>query len=205
MKITSSFVFTACLALMLGALTIGSLGTIAHATKEDKPPHLHSINDASDSPKVKPSKQDKEVAKEQAKAQKRERLNAKKLATCKKHASHVSSVMQDLDTRGSKQLAVFEKIATRTQEFVTTHQVSVANYDSLVAAVTATHSAAQNASANVQSVHHKWSCTSDGPKADIDNYKAAKKEEIAALKAYKDAVRALVLAVKSAASSGETH
>lgn len=135
----------------------------------------------------------------------KERIAGKKLEICQQHTEHITSTMKNLSTRGSEQFTVFEKIAARTQEFVTKKQLAVANYHELVSTVNTTHAAAKAASEKVQTLGSTWSCSGDSPKASAAEFKLAKRDQITALKAYKTAVKNLIVAVKSAAATKGTE
>lgn len=152
------------------------------------------------------SEKDREgVEKDRQASRQKERIAGKKLEICQQHTEHITSTMKNLSTRGSEQFTVFEKIAARTQEFVTKKQLAVANYHELVSTVNTTHAAAKAASEKVQTLGSTWSCSGDSPKASAAEFKLAKRDQITALKAYKTAVKNLIVAVKSAAATKGTE
>lgn len=125
------------------------------------------------------------------------RLDAIKLKVCQKRETHINNTMDRVATRGEKQLDVFNKIATRTETFYTTKGKTLSNYDALVADVNAKKAAAEAAVAAVKSDSVTFKCDGIDPKGSAANFKSSLKTEIAALKAYKTAVKNLIVGVKS--------
>ena len=64
-------------------------------------------------------------------------LAAVQLKSCQKLEGAVNNIMARIVDRGSKQIVVFDTIATRTEAFYASKGKAVAKYDGLVAAVTA--------------------------------------------------------------------
>ncbi len=131
-------------------------------------------------------------------AEKEQRLTAKKLQACNKKQDKFKSRMQQISDRGTKQLEVFRKIADRTKAFYETKGYTSDGYVNLAAEVDARYSQAAAAIGLTQSSQNEWSCDDSSPLSAMQGFSDAKKNEIAALKAYKDKVRQLILLVKQA-------
>lgn len=123
-------------------------------------------------------------------------LAAAQLKACQKRETAINHIMARVVDRGTKQIVVFDKIATRTETFYTTKGKTVANYDTLVAAVDAAKSKAQTDLAAMKTTA-TLDCASTDPKGGVSAFKTSVKSEIASLKAYKTAVKNLIVAVKS--------
>lgn len=215
MKYRQTVIITSLLALFAiapvafigGAVSAVDRDTVQQSKESESSkktePYGEEINEVSDKKREtveKTEKKDSDIDKKQAK---KEKLTPKKLAKCEERQADIQTTVKNIAQRGSKQYEVFEKIATRTQDFVTAKQLTVESYASLVAAVTTTHDIAKLASEKVQATSLTWSCSIDGPKETLAEFKAAKQAEIAAMKDYKNAVRALLVAVKTAAETKE--
>lgn len=147
----------------------------------------------------------KELHKEQIAA----KLDENKRKVCEKRLTNITRTMTKMQLRGEKQLDVFNKIADRTKTFYVEKQRTVDNYEDLVIAVDEKKQAAQLSIAASAEAIQDFSCGSEDPTAIKDLFKTQIREQIAALKAYKTAVKDLIVGVKSAQgqasrSSGDT-
>lgn len=141
------------------------------------------------------------------------KLESKKLEVCQKRESKVQDIMERVNEHGTKQLAVFDKIATRTQDFYVAKGYTIANYDELVTAVSSTKAAAEAQVAATKSISVDFNCESENPLGTAAAFKASVEAQKTAMKAYKTAVKNLIVGVKSAAvaqpstetSTGETN
>src|SRR6185369_3265620 len=100
-------------------------------------------------------------------------------------------------TRGQKQLDLFSTIAERTETFYTNKGKTLSNYDALVADVNAKKAAAQTTVDATKTAVTVFKCDGTDPKGAAASFKDALKNEIDALKAYKTAVKNLIVGVKS--------
>lgn len=139
-----------------------------------------------------------QTRKEDRKEQVAAKLDDNKRKVCDKRLKNITRMMTKMQLRGEKQLDVFTKIADRTKAFYEEKQRTVENYDDLVAAVDEKKQAAQLSVAAGAEAIQDFSCDSDDPTAIKDLFKTQIKEQIAALKAYKTAVKDLIVGVKSA-------
>lgn len=128
------------------------------------------------------------------------RLDADKLNVCEKKTKHVSQVMDRITERATAQLAVFTKISDRTQAFYVAKGKTVAGYQALVAAAATAKQKAQTDIAALKAAD-AFSCNSADPKGSVAAFKVKTKLVIADLKAYKTAVKNLIVAVKSVQST----
>jgi hypothetical protein len=123
--------------------------------------------------------------------------NAKKRA-CENHQATISRLMNVMDKRRQNAFDNITKVSEKVQAFYTEKRLSVANYDDLVAAVSAAQTAAHTAMIAQQAIP-SLDCSGDHPRADVADFKEKRAGSIDAMKAYRDAVKNLVKAVKTAA------
>lgn len=136
----------------------------------------------------------------------RGRLDDARLKACENRQKVIVNIMARLSDRGQKQLELFTEIAERTQQFYASTGRNAANYDALVADVAAKRTAAQAAVSTVTDAGAKFACDAEDPKGIATAFRDSLKAEIDALKAYKTAVKNLIVGVKSAqgqAASGD--
>lgn len=141
----------------------------------------------------------KEQENEQEKEKLHERLEADKKKVCEKHVGTITRVMTAMNSRRQNAFDRITKVSEAVQAFYVKKELSVANYDDLVAQVNAAKSVAQ-AATTAQTTIPSVNCDGDHPRADIADFKEKRSASIDAMKAYRDAVKALVKAVREAAS-----
>lgn len=142
-------------------------------------------------------------ATEQEKGKLHERLEADKKKVCEKHVSTITRVMTAMNNRRQNAFDRITKVSEAVQAFYVKKNLTVANYDDLVAQVNAAKSVAQSAT-EAQTAVPSINCDGDHPRADIADFKEKRSASIDAIKAYRDAVKALVKAVKAAAEATQT-
>ena len=142
-----------------------------------------------------------QAAKER-RAEVKERLEGRKLQACQNREKAITNIMARIGNRGEKQIDVFNKIAERTQKFYIDKQLSLSNYEALVAEVSAKKAAAQAAVELVKSTSVEFNCEGDNPKGAADSFKQLMRDQNDALKAYKTSVKNLIVGVKSARNQG---
>ena len=136
-------------------------------------------------------------------AEAKERLSDARLKTCQSREGKIKNIMSRIADRGQKQLDLFTSIAERTEKFYVDKGRMVSNYDALVAEVNTKKADAQTAVDAIKADSAAFVCTADGPKSIVTAFQGNLKTEIQALKAYKTAVKNLIVAVKSAQSVAE--
>lgn len=124
------------------------------------------------------------------------RFTGNKLKVCEQRKGNITSIIDRVVKRTQNQIDLFDKIATRTKTFYANKGKTLSNYDELVAAVTAAKTKAET---DLQTIKNNsdFSCSSDDPSGDVSGFKAAVKQEIQDLKAYRTAVKNLIVGVKS--------
>ncbi len=128
------------------------------------------------------------------------KLSDNKKKVCQKRLATIKKIMTNSQNRSDRQLEVFTKIADRTKAFYEEKQYSVSNYDDLVAAVEEKKQAASIALTMSNETIDQFRCDSDDPISIKDLFKAQVQDQNTALKAYKTAIKDLIVAVKSSKS-----
>lgn len=128
----------------------------------------------------------------------RGRLDDARQRACENRQKAITNIMARISDRGQKQLELFTLIAERTQQFYASMGRNVGNYDALVADVAAKRTVAQAAVSAVATSSDTFACDGEDPKGVATIFRDNLKSEIEALKAYKTAVKNLIVGVKSA-------
>lgn len=147
---------------------------------------------------------EREAAKEAAKVKAEAKLAENKQRVCTQKQARLQSRLDKIATQGTNQLAVFEKISTKVQEFKTTKNLTVTNYASLVEKVDAAHVDAVKAVADATKAPTFDCADPVAAKTTVEAYKKAIVARNKALKTYKTAVKDLLVAVKSSQRQNDT-
>lgn len=123
-------------------------------------------------------------------------LATAQLKSCQNREQAVQNIISRIVDRGTKQIGVFDDIATRTEAFYAVKGKPAANYDTLVASVNSAKLKAQTDLANMKT-NDTFSCTSNDPKGGVKAFQSDLKMEITDLKAYKTTIKNLIVAVKN--------
>ena len=192
----TSTLSTLCFTLLLGTVpVIFSSGTAAALSDKAVEMRAEQAAERSHSTESKSARNERASA---VLAEKEERFTEKKLQRCNKSQDGIKLRMQQISNRGVKQLEIFRKIADRTKAFYEMKGYSVERYPALAAEVDLQYEQSIAALRATQSSQNEWSCDSSNPLRAMSGFSDAKKNEIAALRAYKDKVHELILLVKQA-------
>jgi len=129
------------------------------------------------------------------------RLAEAQLKVCQKRQKTITNIMNRIADRGQKHLKLFDTIASRVEAFYVKKGKTLANYDTLIADVNAKQAAAQVAVDTVKSDAAGFSCEGTNPRGLVSSFKTSLKSEVAALHAYRKAIRNLTVGVKSVQST----
>jgi hypothetical protein len=140
-------------------------------------------------------------ARDEAKASKETRVLNAKQKTCQSREAEIKAVLVKISTRASNHIAVFNKIAERTEAFYAEKGNVLENYDALVAEVSTKKAAAEAAVASLTSIANVFTCDVDNPQASVQAVRDALHAKRDAMKAYKTAVKNLIVGVKSVQST----
>ncbi|HSE60788.1 MAG TPA: hypothetical protein VLA88_00675 [Candidatus Saccharimonadales bacterium] len=130
------------------------------------------------------------------------KLDEARKKVCQNRVSNIKKIMSNAGEAAQRQQAVFGKIAERVQQFYATKKLNVANYTQLVDAVNTKKEAVTAALAAVRALP-QFDCSADNPVGAVDQYKVKLQGVRNALKDYRSAVHALLVAVKTAAKAAE--
>lgn len=125
------------------------------------------------------------------------RLQGDKLRLCQQRREVVAGIMSRNVVRGQRHIELFDTIAGRTKAFYTAKGRTVDNYDQLVAAVAAARQAAAD-NLEAMRANTAFACDGDNPQAMAQAFAAGARTQAGYLKDYRQAVKNLIVAVKSA-------
>ena len=125
------------------------------------------------------------------------KLTNSRLKACQRREAVITKLMANLADRGTRQIEVFDKIADRTQVFYQEKGRTLDNYNALVAEVDAKKAAAEAAVQTTKDTVVEFDCDGDDPKGAGAEFKENLKAQHEAMKAYKTAVKNLIVGVKS--------
>jgi hypothetical protein len=124
-----------------------------------------------------------------------------KKKSCEARAANIKKRADNYATAAQRHLSVFNKIFTRVQDFQTKKNLSVANYDELVATATAKQTAAQAAVDALKSADVTIDCTQADPASAVANLKEATSNARTALHEFRLAIKDVVVALKGASTA----
>lgn len=119
---------------------------------------------------------------------------AAKKERCAKRVEGVTNALSQITANRERILGRFSLIATKVEGFVTKKNVTVPEYDTLVASIADKKAAAQTAIDTLKS-SATFSCDVDNPKAQLTSFREKLKASREALKAYRDSIKKLVRAI----------
>jgi hypothetical protein len=147
------------------------------------------------------AKAEENKAKRELAAQK---LDAAKQRICEKRQTVITNVMTRMNNRGQKHLDLITTVSTKVQEFKNSKDLTVENYDTLLASVESSKTAAQTAVDAVKNTQVEFKCDGTDPKGVASSFKEAVRSQNEALKAYRDSVKDLIKAVRHANGTQNT-
>lgn len=137
-------------------------------------------------------------------AEAKTQLEDGKLRACKNREKSINNIMSRMSDRGKKRLEVFDKIADRVKAFYDDKGLKVDNYDELVAVVDNTRADAAAATDLVTQDSVTFKCDGTDPKGASSVFQDSLKTQIKTLKAYRTAIKDLIVAVKNATGDEAT-
>jgi hypothetical protein len=127
------------------------------------------------------------------------RLLDAKLRVCRARAKNITGIMNGSVARSEKQAELFATITERTEAFYQKQGKTAANYDELVAAVdSAKATVATDITAAKTAIGDGFDCDGSNPKGTASTVKQDIEKTRTDMKAYKQAVKNLIVAVKAA-------
>jgi len=124
---------------------------------------------------------------------------------CENRTGTFKTRLGNIDTRTQKQLDTMDKIVERVKTFKTNKNLTVDNYDALLADVAAKRQVVVDLHDVLKQQTTSFTCGDDQSQAqaNVQTFKDALKQEIDAIKAYRTAIKNLIVAVKTAAQAQE--
>jgi hypothetical protein len=185
-----------------GLLTV-TVSALAHEGSDDK---LAATTDVKQEDKQTEQQKeaDRKAQVEKLKVQiedKKGKLEASKLKVCKTRENKITDLRKGLNTRRGNNLNTLNTIFDRVQAFYQTKNLSVSNYDALVATVNQKKDAATAAVNILSSDSQSFNCDGTDPLGNGETFRTDHQKAVAALKEYKTALKALIEAVKVGAKS----
>lgn len=169
-------------------------------TPDDNQERLRQQREALESKKA----EAKEAAEARLKARQEERLDrlsASQLEICKTREANINNRIARIADRSTKHLELFNEISERAQAFYESQDVTVTNYDELVADVATKKTAAEATVAGMASTTAGFECEGENPKVTVEAFKTNLKASIEVLKDYRTSVKNLIAGIKSATSA----
>ena len=171
-----------------------SVASPATTTREVKPSELRE--------KVEAQKKERQEKAQAAKTETKQKLSDAKRKACDTRESRANTIMKNMDDRRQRAYDHITKVYENVKSFYTTKELSIANYDELTTTVDAAQSAAQSAMTAQQDTP-ELNCDGDHPRADIVDFKAKRLGSIDAMQTYRQAVKELIKAVKTAVQANK--
>lgn len=151
--------------------------------------------------------QDKNTLRRKSEAEQKQAAARKEQfkAACENRRENFRNRLESIGTRAQKHVATLESITARVEEFKTRKNLTVENYDALVADVAAQKALVQSLATTVKEQADTFTCGEEPGQASasLAAFKDALQQQIEALKAYKTSVKNLIVAVRAAAVQAE--
>lgn len=131
------------------------------------------------------------------------KLGADELKECQNREQTINSYMLRIGDRVQKQEQLFTNIADRVKQYYADNNLSVENYTELVTAVEGAEAQVQTSYQAMNQYRNAFRCNGEDPKGVALQFRSELQGQTDDLKAYKNAVRNLLVAVKTAAEAQE--
>lgn len=127
------------------------------------------------------------------------------LKACENHKTAFEIRFTNLANHSQTMVDVMDKIAARVEAFKTSKNLTIANYDTLVADVAAKQLIAHNLQATAKlDAAEDFNCERHKARESVQAFTDLLHQQIDALKNYKTSVKNLIVAVKKAATAATT-
>lgn len=126
----------------------------------------------------------------------REKLKDAKLKICTERQGDVNTIMTRVVDRSKAQVERISAVADKAEAFYVKKGNVLSTYDALLADVTSKKATAEQL-VNTLTTKATFSCSSDGPKADIASFNTERLAKKTAIDNYRTAVKALIAGIKS--------
>lgn len=178
--------------LALVAVVGLTIPTIARAVETDETTQTQTTTEA-EREKLKENRQERVEDRKQ-------RLSDAKQKVCETRKERITRSMKRVSNRGERHLKVFTAITDRVTTFYKNKGKTLANYDALVADVTAKKAVAEAAVSATAAYENNFDCSGDDPKGMLKAFKTTVAAQREAMKKYRTSIKNLIVGVKSVQS-----
>lgn len=138
------------------------------------------------------------------KERKSSQTDAQRTQKCEAHKQGLTTKFDHIVTNSQSYQNKITDILNKAVAYQQANNVTVTNFDSLVASATAAQGAAADSITALQSVKPSLDCNNVSVAQDVATFKAAAEKTRTALKAYKTAVKAVLQALEAAKEPAKT-
>jgi len=193
----SVFIITLACVLLVTPNFARALDDGAAAPDDDTQMQEQTITEEDTTEKrTKPEAATVRESREEKKEIARERLSATKLKVCTIQKEKITNIMERVIERSQRHIDTITAISDRTKTFYEEKGYELDIYVTLTEAVETARVAAQTETEGLMS-ESDFTCESDGPKSDIQDFRNQVLAKRDAIGAYRSAVKNLIVAVKS--------
>lgn len=132
--------------------------------------------------------------------ERKEKLSEKKQKLCESVVGKINTIINETDTRRDATYALITQVLKAVKEYYETRELVIENYEVLEAAVKTSQAAAQIGIKRLDSAAN-FNCDTTEPYGYLAQFRANRSESLEMLKIYRDSVKDLVTAVKTAAKA----
>jgi uncharacterized membrane protein YheB (UPF0754 family) len=137
------------------------------------------------------------------KAQIKEQTQEHRQKACEARKTNLTKRMSNAVRQAQNHKAVFDKIYTRVKDFHDNKQLSVDNYDTLVANIDTAQADAATSISALQTLDISVDCASQTVAVSVSAFQQAVKDSRDSLKAYRSSITELIKALKGASTSAD--
>jgi len=131
----------------------------------------------------------------------KQKSTADRQKACQAHQTEINKRVSNYAKSAQKHLDTFNAIFTKVQAFHDSKGLTVANYDTLVAAAKTKQTAAQTAVDALAALNVKIDCSQSDPASSVASVKVAVKNARTTLQDYRKSIKDIVVALKGASTA----
>ena len=169
--------------------------TPAPVTKDDTLEPTVKVDSQRVEDRVKQSRAEGLAKLSELRAGKKEKTAEQRLKICEVRKTSIDNKLSAFDNHAGQKLAQFNTIFTRVQTFKSEKQLQVTNYVALVGTATQKQTIAAESVAALKALTASFDCSTTDPAATVAAIKAAASDTRAALQAYRQAIKDIVVAL----------
>lgn len=130
-------------------------------------------------------------------------LKGKPLDVCKGRQKSINLILARVVKRGTNQMNFFSSVATKVEGYVTTNNLTVPNYSTLVATINSDQATVQS-DITALKANDTFNCDGTNPTSTASTIKSELKQEITDLQTYRKDVKSLIVAVIAVVKSSQS-